>query len=124
MIGIRCMSNTLEITKVSYKTTLTAFSAHSLVTGGAGLMAHFNNSLQRALLDTYLNHPWKINQFLSVARGWYEESPDHRRQFFLDFAKANNHKSMEDWYSVQMNQLKSSKGTRPSPIASVRLHLT
>lgn len=59
---------------------------------------------RKALVTLFPEHSWKIHKFEHVPDGFWT-SEENRRVFFDDISKTLGIKQMEDWYSVQKEDI-------------------
>jgi hypothetical protein len=79
--------------------------------GGDGLLhQYYNNSLSKALLTVYPDHPWQIWKFAQGSQELWEQ-PKHQRAF-LDWLGATHFdiKQPADWYKVRPAAVRDHSG--------------
>eukprot|EP01114_Cavostelium_apophysatum_P001389 TRINITY_DN11199_c0_g1_i1.p1 TRINITY_DN11199_c0_g1~~TRINITY_DN11199_c0_g1_i1.p1 ORF type:complete len:588 (-),score=156.40 TRINITY_DN11199_c0_g1_i1:19-1782(-) len=77
--------------------------------GGAGLLRHYSNCLAKALQTIFPDHDWKLWNFDIVPRGFWNDKAN-QLAFFEDIAKKLNVKKWEDWYRVEISDVKQLGG--------------
>jgi hypothetical protein len=74
--------------------------------GGDGVLAHFNHSLVKALLETYPDHTWHLWRFSHPVPPHYWEATENVKQFLDWLYQQLQFKSMEDWYGLKRSDVR------------------
>eukprot|EP00026_Physarum_polycephalum_P003134 Phypoly_transcript_03143.p1 GENE.Phypoly_transcript_03143~~Phypoly_transcript_03143.p1 ORF type:complete len:818 (+),score=151.04 Phypoly_transcript_03143:58-2511(+) len=79
---------------------------------GSLLAEYYNGSLIKALMSVYPNIGLKETHFQQTLRSYWH-NPDHKRQFFDEFAKSRDFDPLvpENWYSIQRSDIDELKGS-------------
>ena len=88
-----------------YSITLTKFKKQ----GGGSLLSLYNSNLFNILKNNYPNHKWDDLKRRSLPQR-YLLTIENQRKVLDHFAKENNFKSSNDWYSIRVRDIRKSKG--------------
>lgn len=72
--------------------------------GGTMLVAHFGNSVYKAVMAVYPEHPWLPWKFVKAPRGFWHK-PENQRWFLEWLYSQLGFSSMEDWYKVRLSTI-------------------
>jgi hypothetical protein len=60
-------------------------------------------------MAAFPEHDWKVWKFTKTPEGWWS-SLDNQRLYLTDLSKTLGFSSMENWYTITADQLKSNHG--------------
>eukprot|EP01114_Cavostelium_apophysatum_P016562 TRINITY_DN4740_c0_g1_i1.p1 TRINITY_DN4740_c0_g1~~TRINITY_DN4740_c0_g1_i1.p1 ORF type:complete len:576 (-),score=130.33 TRINITY_DN4740_c0_g1_i1:21-1748(-) len=78
--------------------------------GGQGLLDFYRGSHAEALMSSFPEFSWKLDRFYQDKESGVWKNPQRQREFFDQLAEELGLKDWEDWYQVEVSEIKERGG--------------